>query len=150
MNGEPDAPPGIGVEIGMRGGEGRSFGGGRIAEAVDIVVAVALGMGHADEGTECEILLHGKTCLAGQVLAGHEEPRAARAPFRRARRIDDGLVEALAGFRGDAAIAERARRREGIVGIIGLVDDEPVCRERAKRRLPGHVARHRLLDIEQP
>ncbi len=32
----------------------------RIAETVDIVMAVALGMGDADEGAEREILLHGK------------------------------------------------------------------------------------------
>src|SRR5690242_8933958 len=86
VNGEPDALPGIGIEIGMRGSEGRSFRGGRVAKTVDIVMAVALGMGDADEGTEREILLRGKAGLAGQVLAGNEEPRTLRAPFRRTRR----------------------------------------------------------------
>ena len=47
MNREADALPGIGIEIGMRGGEGRSLGGRRVAEAVDVMMAVALGMGDA-------------------------------------------------------------------------------------------------------
>ena len=113
------------------------------------MMAVALGMGDADQRAEREILLHGKARLAGQVLAGDEALFAARAPFRRAGRVDDRLVDALAGFRGDAAIAERARHRERVVGIVGLVDDEIAPRQRAERRLPGDVARHRLLDIQQ-
>lgn len=149
MNGEADALPGVGIEIGMRGREGLRFGERRLAKTVDIVVAVALGVGDADEGTEREILLHGKARLTGEVLAGHEEPFAARAPLRRARRVDDGLVQPLAGLRGNAAIAQRPRRRERIVGIVSFIDDEAMRSQRAERRLPRDVARHRLLDIEQ-
>src|SRR5215470_10903204 len=89
VNGEPDAPPGISIEIGMRGREGLGFSGRRFAEAVDIVMAVAFGVGDADEGPERKVLLHGETGLAGEVLAGHEETRAVCAPLRRARGVDD-------------------------------------------------------------
>ena len=126
----------IGIEIGMRGEEGLRLGGRRVGKAVDVMVAVALGMGDAEEGAEREVLLHGKPGLAGEVFAGDEELLAARAPFRRARRVDQRLVETLAGLRRDAAIAERARRRECVVGIVGLVDDEVARGERAERRLP--------------
>ena len=101
------------------------------------MMAVALGVGDADQRAEREILLHGKPGLTGQVLAGDKEFLAARAPFGGAGRVDDRLVDALAGFRGDAAIAERARRRERVIGIVGLVDDEIVGRERAERRRPA-------------
>ena len=42
-----------------------------------------------------------------------------------------------------------ARRRESIIGIVGLVDDEIACAERAERRLPEDIAGHRLLDIQE-
>ena len=61
--------PASAVEIGMRGHEGLRFRGRRLAKAVDIVMAVAFGMGDADERAEREILLHGEAGLAGQVLA---------------------------------------------------------------------------------
>src|SRR3569832_2594800 len=122
VNGKPDALPSSVIEIGMRYGEGRSFSRRCLAKAVDIVMAVALGMGNAEKGAEREILLHGKAGLAGEVLTGDEEFFPTRAPFRRARGVDDGLVEPLAGFRGDAAIAERPRRRERVVGIMGFVE----------------------------
>ena len=113
------------------------------------MVAVALGMGDADQRAEREILLHGQSRLTGQVLAGDEAFFAARAPLGRAGCVDHRLVDALAGFRGDAAIAERPRDRERVVGIVGLVDDEIAPRQCAERRLAGDVARHRLFDVEQ-
>ena len=149
MDREPDVVAVAGVEIGMRREKRLRLGGRRIGKAVDIMMAVALGMGDADQRAEREILLHAEAGLTGQVLAGDEEPFAARAPFGGAGRVDDRLVDALAGFRGDAAIAERARHRERVVGIVGLVDDEVAPRQRAERRLPGDVARHRLLDVQQ-
>ena len=79
------------VEIGMRGRESLRFGGRRIAKAVDIVMAVALGMGDADEGAEREILLHGEARLAGQVLAGRRRtcsPPALHFAARVALTID--------------------------------------------------------------
>src|SRR3954451_19886548 len=81
VNVQADALPGVGIEIGVRGGERLGLRGGRVTEAVDIMMAVTLGMGDADEGPKREILLHGKAGLAGQVLAGDEELLAARAPF---------------------------------------------------------------------
>ena len=149
MDGEANLAARGAVQIRMRCEKRLRLGGGRVAKAVDIMMAVALGMGDADQRAERKILLHGKARLAGEVLAGDEEFRAARAPFRRAGRIDDRLVDALAGFRGDAAIAERARHREGVVGIVGFVDDEIAAAEPVKRRLPGNIARHRLLDIQK-
>lgn len=149
MDGETDLVAVLGIKIGMCDQEGVSLRGRRIAKAVDIMVTVALGMGNADQRAEREILLHGQSGLAGQVFAGDEAFRAGRAPFGRARGIDHRLVDALAGFRRDAAIAERARHRECIIGIVGLVDDEITAGERAERRGPGDIARHRLLDIEQ-
>src|SRR5438094_9809054 len=86
MTAEPDALAGVGVEIGMGNSEGLGFRGGRIAKAVDIVMAVAFGVRDSDEGTERKVLLHGKARLAGQILACHKEFFTARAPFRRARR----------------------------------------------------------------
>ena len=67
MNREADALPGVGIEIGMRGGEGLRFGGRRLAKTVDVMMAVALGVGDADEGAEREVLLHSETGLAGEV-----------------------------------------------------------------------------------
>ena len=56
------------------------FGQWRIAKAIDIMVAVTLGMGDADQGAECQILLYAEPGLTGQVLASDEEFFAARAP----------------------------------------------------------------------
>src|SRR5438128_2263198 len=148
-DGKPNLAAAFFVEIGMAYEKAFRFLRGRLAKAIDIVVPVALGMGDADQGPERQILLHGKTGLAGEVLARDKMLGALRAPFRGARGVDDGLVDALAGFRRDAAIAERAGGRKGIVGIVGLVDDEIAFCERAERRFPRDVARHRLLDIEQ-
>src|SRR5580765_6258625 len=70
------------VQIRMRGKKRLRLGGGRVAKAVDIMMAVALGMCDTDQRAERKILLHGKARLAGEVLAGDEEFRAAGAPFR--------------------------------------------------------------------
>ena len=68
----------------MRGEERLRLGGRRIAKAIDIVMAVALGMGDADQRAEREVLLHGKPGLTGQVLARDEEFFAApRSIWRR-------------------------------------------------------------------
>src|SRR3978361_2025733 len=69
---QPDAVSVADVEVGMRGQERLRLGGRRVAKSVDIMVAVALGMGDADQGAECEVLLHAEAGLAGQVLAGDE------------------------------------------------------------------------------
>src|SRR4051812_18964288 len=79
VNREADALPGIRVEIGMRDGANLGLRGGRITEAIDVMVAVTFGMGDADEGTERKVLLHGDARLAGQVLARHEESFAGHA-----------------------------------------------------------------------
>ena len=149
MNREPDFVAVAGIEIGMRREIRLRFGGRRVAKAVDIMMAVALGMGDADQRAKREILLHRQSRLAGQILAGNEAFLAGGAPFGRTGRVDHRLVDALAGFRGDTAIAERPRDREGVVGIVGLVDDEIAPRQRAERRSAGDVARHRLFDIQE-
>src|SRR4029079_19259630 len=88
------------------------------------MMAVAFGMGYADQGAKCEVLLHGKSGLTGQVLAGDEKLLPAGVPFGGAGRIEDRRVNSLAGFGGDAAIAERTRRWKRLIGVVRLVDDE--------------------------
>ena len=89
MDREPNLIAVADIEIGMRERESLRFSGRRLAKSVDIVMAVALRMGDADEGAEREILLHRQSRLASQVLAGDKTLLAARAPFGRARRVDD-------------------------------------------------------------
>ena len=60
------------IEIGMGGKEGFRLRGRRVAKAVDIMMAVALGMRNPDQRAKREILLHAKAGLAGQVLTGDE------------------------------------------------------------------------------
>ena len=98
MNVEPDDVTVAAVEIGMRLEEGLGFGGGRFAKAIDVMMAVALGMRHADQRAEREILLHAEPGLAGQILAGNEVIFILPAPRRCARGVDDRLVKSLAGF----------------------------------------------------
>src|SRR5215211_8236262 len=112
-------------------------------------MAVAFGMGDADQRTEREVLLHAEAGLTREVLAGDEEFSTFRTPLRRSCGIDDGFVDALARFRGDAAIAELTRRRKLVIAIVGLVDDEVTTGKRPERRLPGNLARHRLFEIQQ-
>ena len=54
----------------MRGEKRLRFGRRRIGKTVDIMMAVALGVADADQRAEREVLLHAKSGLAGQVLAG--------------------------------------------------------------------------------
>src|ERR1700679_2930573 len=95
MDGEPNLIAGARIKIAMRGEESARLIGWRIAKAIDIMMAVALGMGHPDQGPEREVLLHGEPGLAGQVFAGDEEFFALSAPFGRAGRVDYGLVDSL-------------------------------------------------------
>src|SRR5215470_17730109 len=82
VNREADPAAIVSVKIGMRGHESLRLRQRRLGKAVDIVMAVALGMGHADESPQRQILLHGEAGLAGQVFAGYEVLYAARrAPF---------------------------------------------------------------------
>src|SRR6185295_17412279 len=46
-------------------------------------------------------------------------------------------------------VAELASPGEGVVAVVGLVDDEVARCERTQRRLPRQAARQGLLDIEQ-
>src|SRR5689334_25387404 len=97
MDGEADLAAADLVEIGMAAKEAVRFRRRRLAKAVNVMVAVAFGMRNAEQRAQCEILLHGEAGLAGEVLAGDEISRALRAPFRRARRVANGLADALAG-----------------------------------------------------
>ena len=74
MNRQPDAVAVASVEIGMRRKKGLCLHGGRVGKAIDIMVAVALGMGDADQCAKREVLLHREPGLTGQVFAGNEEP----------------------------------------------------------------------------
>src|SRR5579871_2926252 len=98
MDREPDLVAGAHIEIGMRSKEGVRFVGWRIAEATDIMMAVALGVRYANQRPQRKVLLHGKAGLTGQVFARDKEFFAARAPLRGAGRVDDGLVDTLARF----------------------------------------------------
>ncbi len=105
MDREADFAAAAGIEVGMRGQKCFRLCGGRIGKAIDIMVAVALGMADPDQRAERKILLHGETGLAGQVLAGDEISLPAGAPCGGAGGVDYRFVDALAGFRRDAAIA---------------------------------------------
>src|SRR5713226_1056722 len=85
---QPDIVSVVTIEIGMRCEVSPRLGGGRLGKTVDIVMAVALGMGDADQRTQREILLHAEAGLTGQVLARHEEFFASRAPFGGAGRVE--------------------------------------------------------------
>src|ERR1700722_4829119 len=150
MNGEPNSIAGTLIEIGMRSKESIRLVGWRIAKTIDIVMAVAFRVGDADQRPKREILLHREPGLTGQVLARDEEFFALSAPFGCTGRVDHGLVDSLARLRGDPAIAERSRRDERVIGIVGLVDDEIVDRNSADWRGAGEITRHRLLDIKKP
>src|SRR5258706_1215806 len=149
MDRAPDAVAVARVEIGMRREKGLRLRRGRIGKSIDIVMTVALGMGDANQCAKREVLLDAEAGLTGEVLSRYEKPFAARAPFGGAGCVDNRLVDALARFRGDAAITKRARRRKRLIGIVGFVDDEIAAGERAKRRLPGDLARHRLLEVQE-
>ena len=58
MDRKPDRVAVADVEIGMRRQESFGLRGGRAGKTVDIMVAVAFGMGNADQGAERQILLH--------------------------------------------------------------------------------------------
>src|SRR4030088_1270507 len=98
MNGETDFRSVADIEIGMAGEKGFRLGRGRLAKTVDIMMAVALGVGNTDQRAKRQILLHTKTGLAGQVSAGDKGLVALRAPSGGAGSIDHRLVDALAGL----------------------------------------------------
>src|SRR5258706_14522156 len=111
MDRAPDAVAVARVEIGMRREKGLRLRRGRIGKSIDIVMTVALGMGDANQCAKREVLLDAEAGLTGEVLSRYEKPFAARAPFGGAGCVDNRLVDALARFRGDAAITKRARPR---------------------------------------
>src|SRR5437868_6106570 len=84
------------IEIGMASEKRFRLRRRRVAKAVDVVMAVALGVRHADQRAKRQILLHAKPGLAGQILAGDEGLVALRAPFGGASGVDHRLVDALA------------------------------------------------------
>src|SRR6478736_8278829 len=81
MDREPDAVAFARVEIGMRRKKGLGLRSGRIGKSIDIMVAVALGMGDANQCAKREVMLHAEAGLTGEVLTRYEKPFAARAPF---------------------------------------------------------------------
>ena len=98
MDRKPDLVAVAGIEIGMRGEERVCFVRRRIAKAVDIMMAVAFGMGDADQRAEREILLHGKPGLAGQVFARDKELFVLRAPLGCTRALITDLYIPLQDF----------------------------------------------------
>src|SRR4051794_27648880 len=105
------------IKVRMRCEECFRFGVSGSGKTIDVMMAVAFGMANADQGAERQILLHAETGLTGEILAGDEEFFSLRAPFFRTHRIESRLVNALAGFRRDTAIAERLRSRKCVVGV---------------------------------
>src|SRR5258708_16036706 len=81
------------VKVGMRCEERFRFLVRHTGKTIDIMMAVTFGMGNADEGAERQILLHAETALTREILAGDEAFFAAPAPFFRAHRIQDRLVD---------------------------------------------------------
>src|SRR3977135_4164448 len=81
MYGQPDAVSVADIEIGMRGHKRLRFAGRRIGKTIDIMVAITLGMGDADQGAKHEVLLHAEPGLAGEVFTANKEYFAARAPL---------------------------------------------------------------------
>ena len=98
MNREPDLASRACVEVGMASQKRIRLSGGRVAKTVDIVMAIALGVGDADQRAERQILLHGKARLTGEVLARNEAFFARCAPLGRAGGVDHRLVDAFAGL----------------------------------------------------
>src|SRR5258706_4613471 len=92
------------VEVGMRREKGLRLHGGRVGKTIDIMVAVALGMGDAHQCAKPEVLLDAKARLTGPVLARYEDSFAARAPFGVAGRMADRLVDRLPWLAGLATI----------------------------------------------
>src|SRR6185436_9359083 len=90
---------GLFVQIGMGSQEAARFVLRRVGEAIDIVVAVAFGMGNAEERRQRRILLHGETGLTGEVLSCDKRRDALAIGKRGARTVEQRLVEALAGLR---------------------------------------------------
>src|SRR6516164_2016417 len=150
IDGKPHSAGVSRIEVRMGSEKGIRFLFGRFPEAIDIMVAVALHVGHPNQGAQSKVLLHGYSGLAVDVFAGNEELVALLAPLRGAGRIEDRFVDSFARFGGYAAVAERACRRKRAIGVVGFIDDEVECRERAKRYGAGDIARHWLLDIEKP
>src|SRR4030081_3171775 len=46
-------------------------------EAIDIMMAVALDVGEAEQADQRQILLHRESCLGGEIFRRYEVPRAA-------------------------------------------------------------------------
>ena len=85
MNCEPHPSSGFFIKVGMGREKRVRFRGRRIGKAVDIMVAVALGMRHPDKGPERGILLHAPARLAGQIFAGNKEFCVPPHPVQRTR-----------------------------------------------------------------
>ena len=102
------------------------LGRGQACHAVHIVMSVAFYVRDADEIDQRQILLHRQACLSGQILAGHETAgrTCLGVPVRAACGIENGFVQPLAAFAGDARIAEAAGARERAEFVIGFVDDD--------------------------
>src|SRR5580700_3748418 len=93
---EPDRIAAADVEIAMSGEKGIRLVGWRIAKAIDVMMAVALGVDDPDQGAQREVLLHGEPRLTGQIFARDKKFVARRAPLGCTRGVDHGLVDALA------------------------------------------------------
>ena len=99
-----------------------------------------------------QILLHADAGQRGEVFGRHEVFRGAglRVQLGDARGVEDRLVKTLAVLAGDAAVAERERRRERRQLAVGLIDDERLQpRQRVDRLLERRGALDGLLDEER-
>src|SRR5258707_14059079 len=87
MDRQPDIFSVADIEIGVRYAKGFRLSGGRTAKNVDIMVAVALGGGDADQRAERGGLLHAEAGPPGQGLAGGGKIFASPPPLPGTGRI---------------------------------------------------------------
>ena len=123
MNGEADALPGIGVEIGIRGREGRSFCRRRLAKAVDIVMAVTLGMVDADRPTMVVKVDPNTTAVAivdrGELLLLRTFDHPGRTEIQ-AQELADAIHPSIVFFEDNYGAKVTSIRIAGMANVNGI------------------------------
>src|SRR5439155_25093227 len=141
------------VEIGMRSQKSLLLGFARAlaAEAVDVMMAVALDVCDPEQTDERQVLLKRESRWGGEILARDKVARrvAGGVPMGAARGVQHRLVEPLARLARNAGVAERTSSQERVERGIRLVDQHRLrSRERGDADLLRCIARQRLLDPE--
>src|SRR5205814_5976129 len=98
-----------------------------VAEAIGVVMAIALAVRQAEQRRERKVLLHREAGLAGEVFGRHEIGRrdavalCRRIPSIAARAVDERLVQAFAALARHRAPADFSAANERIERAVGLV-----------------------------